>query len=298
MPVKIPTPTKQLALQKLRDGLSPKEVADLTGVSVTSLKSWRAKMGIGAGNSGQIPPVTPAAKDTEEKTTLDFEESPSPVEKKTIVDSAFSSLKGMLGISDEKKPSPIITAKLDAKRQAFVDAATPTLSLAAIALATYMWGRIGPEYGALAPDEKVSQRIVEPLLRVYARHASFLTDINPDIADIGASMFALVGYVHVSMGMYQHIKKEVEDNEQESNNPRNHTNPTRHESGTSNPDDRPTPIQRRRRTDDSVNGGDGGYTNDVNSTHLPEKEWRQYQALSRLSQLDFEHRARRSNRVG
>jgi len=314
MPTKINNATKQLALQKLRDGLSPKEVSDLTGVSPRTLQTWKQRhiegKGVPARKPVQMPGVKPiqvadgvGGLDEREKTTLDFEESPTPVEKKGIVDNALNSLKGMLGMdpTKEAKAPPIVSAKLNAKQQQFVDAAAPTLALAAMAIATWMWGRIGPEYSVLAPDEKVAERIVTPLLRVYARHSNFLTDINPDVADIGASMFALVGYVHVSLGLYQQIKREKEDYEQgyapENNVSGIHRSAApQSEDGTRNQSRGYADVRRKRGVNGEEHGRDGGTTGSVDLSHLTDKQAREHEALSRLAQLDFEHRARRSGR--
>ena len=303
--------TKQLALQKLRDGLSNKEVADLTGLSPRSIGRLKASLnGKSAVPSGGAQPgkaAPPAQEDkpqtgNEEKTTIDFEDSPAPVEKKNVVDSALSSLKGMLGIADkkdEKAAQPVFSAKLDARRQQFVDSAAPTLSLAFMALASWMWGRIGPEYSVLAPDEKVAERIVTPLLRIYARHANFMTDVNPDVADVGASMFALVGYVHVSLKLYQEIKaqKEADDEGGQTGAGRGWRvyGPDATEGRAGDQGDRYADVQRASGGNGSINGNNGGYPGGVNLPHLTDKEQRQFEALSRLSQLDYQHRARRSS---
>lgn len=310
MPVKVPKATKDLAYQKLRDGLSNKEVADLTGLSMRSIGRMKSllseKMAMPARSAPSVndPQITPEST-PHTGATLDFEESPAPVEKKSAVDSAMASLKGMLGIKDEKsaKSPPIVSAKLDAKKQAFVDAASPTLSLALMSLATWLWGKIGPEYSHLAPDEKVAQRIVEPLLRVYARHADFLTDINPDVADIGASLFALVGYVHVSLGLYQQIKQEKLDYEQGYSQDENISGIRRRAAATESEDRAGNasrgyaPIQRPSYGNIGANGGNARTANTVNQPNLTDKEARQHAALSRLSELDYLSRSRRSGKV-
>jgi len=310
MPVKISTKTKQLAFEKLRDGLTSKEIADLTGVSTRTIDRWKSqaagKTVLQARNAQTETSVqddnSTTSQDGVDKTTLDFIDSPEPVEKKPFVDEAVKSLKGMLGIADKKddaKTQPVLSAKLDAKRQQFVDSATPTLSLAFIALAGFLWDRIGPEYGQLAPGEKVAERIVQPLLRVYARHANFLTDINPDVADIGASMFALVGYVHVSMQLYAHIKKEKEDYE-ESNGITNvgrYRQFTGNENTGSDPGNRHAAFHRSSGVNDSVDGTNARHTPGVNGSHLTDKEQKQFEALSRLSELDYQNRLRRSGRA-
>jgi Homeodomain-like domain len=317
MGTKIATPTKRLALEKLRDGLSNKEIVDLTGVSLRTIQTWRQQStrttGLPARGPAQTSPIVPTPLHAEEshaeqeRTTLDFEESPAPPEQKNIVDSALSSLKGMLGISEgdkpKKAPTPL-SGKLDSKKQAFVDAAAPTVALALIAVAAWMWGHQGADYALLAPDEEVASRIVTPLLRVYARHASFLTDISPDMADVGASLLALVGYVHVSLGLYQQIKQQEQnyeyDQEQEGRDDagrRRAYRVAKSESGARN--------AGRGYAAVSGNGGAGaahnvrydGGAGGVNRLNLSEKEAREHAALSRLSELDYQHRARRSGRA-
>lgn len=310
MAIKVAKATKEMAYQKLSAGLSNKEVAELTGLSLRSIGRMKSilegRSAVPARNARIVQEEQTSANDEPHTgTTLDFEESPAPVEKKSAVDSAMASLKGMLGIKDEKaaKSPPIVSAKLDAKKQAFVDAASPTLALGLMSLATWMWGRIGPEYSQLAPDEKVAQRIVEPLLRVYARHADFLTDINPDVADIGASLFALVGYVHVSLGLYQQIKQEKLDYEQGYSQDENISG-IRRRTATTESEDRVgnasrgyAPVQRAGYGNAGTNGGNARTANAVNQPNLTDKEARQHAALSRLSELDYLSRSRRSGKV-
>src|SRR5437879_4217354 len=101
MPTKINTATKQLALQKLRDGLAPREVAELTGISTRTIERWRGKVGgktalpsrTAATSRTTQAPTPDGTQNDEEKTTLDFEDSPEPIEKKSVVDTALSSLK-------------------------------------------------------------------------------------------------------------------------------------------------------------------------------------------------------------
>lgn len=309
MPTKVSAATKRTALEKLREGLTEKEVAKLTSVSLRTVTRWHSEINKQSSSKPSsttaLPKVAPLANPVDEhKTTLlDFEEAPVVVEKKGVVDSALNSLKGMLGIADKKEaktPQPVFTAKLDAKRQQFVDSFSPTLSLAFMGVASYLWGRIDADYSGLAPDEDVAAKIVTPLLRIYARHANFMTDINPDMADAGASIFALVAYVHVSLKMYQIIKKEKEEadeNRDELGSRRGFRPGDVDQKGTGNASDRPAPVRGRSRGDDNSNGTDGGYPSSLDSLNLPPKEAAQYQALSRLSELDYLSRARRSGRA-
>lgn len=275
---------------------------NLTGLSQSTAGRVKQSYSHGklSGTTTTTKPVTsseiPLVSDEDDgPATLDFEESPIATNAKNPVDAAWGSLKSMLGIKTEGAPKakPMISAKLDARKQQFVDAATPTLSLALIALATYLWSRIDPIYGELAPDEAVAQRIVEPLCRVYARHASFLTDINPDLADVGASIFALVGYVHVSMKMYTVIKQEREQDDQ-GNRDRSRFES---ENGSRDQSSGQSAVRRDYRQDAEAPGRNGGTVGDLSLAHLTDKEQRQHAALSRLAELDYQHRARRAGRA-
>ncbi len=289
--------TKAQALDLLGQGGDPEEVAIQTGVSKALLQRWKNQ----PNNAGTTPQNSNGTGS--QATALDFEESPAPIVERGPVESALSSLKGMLGIPEKgKRPTPLpLSGKLNAKQQRFVDAAAPTVALATIALASWIWTQIGPEYTELAPDEAVARRITEPLLRVYARHQSFLVDVNPDMADILTSTAALVGYAHVSLRMYAHIKSEKEFYEQEGHYPGNgnghtRTGPREPESRPGHASDRYADVRRGGGQDADTAGGNGGTPPDIDSLNLSDKEARQHAALSRLSQLDFEHRARRSGR--
>jgi hypothetical protein len=308
MPIKVAKATKDLAYQKLRDGLSNKEVAELTGLSMRSIGRMKSvldgKSAMPARNARIAQEVGATAGDEPHTgtTILDFEESPAPVEKKSVVDSALDSLKSMLGITDkpaEKKNAAPVAAKLDAKRQQFVDAVAPTAALAAMGIAAWMWSRIDNDLKFLAPDEATAQRIMEPLLRVYARHANFLADINPDVADIGASLLALGGYVRVSLALYREIKeRDYEDFEEETGFRRGRfatAASTQPEDGAGDESSGSTPVRRQYRQSNKSSGGTSGNGRGVDRVALSDKEAAQYAALSRLSMLDYQHRARRAN---
>lgn len=307
MPTKVSNATKRAALEKLREGLTTKETAKLTGVSLRTVDRWKAALGQSSAKPSSTPitpkPVENVAPVDEHKTTLlDFEDAPAPIEKKSVVSEALTSLKGMLGIADKKEAkttAPVFTAKLDAKRQQFVDSFSPTLSLAFMGIASYLWGRIDADYSGLAPDDEVASKIVTPWLRIYARHADFLADINPDHVDAGASLFALFAYVNVSLKMYGIIKKEKEENEQnqdELGSRRDYRRSDVDQKGPGNASDRPVDVRGRSRGDGQEHGGHDGDRGSINSLNLAPKEQAQYQALSRLSELDYLSRARRSGR--
>jgi hypothetical protein len=313
MPTKISNITKRQALEKLREGMSEKDVAKMYAVSIRSLTRWQ---GLAQQSSTvRTRKATPAKAPTEATpdgiappeetaTPLDFQESPVPIDdkKKSIVDQGMDTIKGMLGIKDvkgEKKTAPPLTAKLDPKRQAFVDNVTPTIALGFIIMAGAWWQRIGPEYKSLTPDEDTATRIVAPLVRIYARHATFLTEINPDWADAGASLFAFVAYVYTSLGLYQKIKEEKEaaDEQQATYGYREYRNGASAENGAYHSGGGYADVSGASQNDARGSGENGRTSQTIGRAHLAPKEQRQFEALSRLAELDYASRARRSGFV-
>ncbi|SRR6266700_7816385 len=297
-------------LLKQRPLLTTRDIQNLTGLSQSSAHRIKASLSQdnlkGSKTVGIQVPSDPDQKNSEpesdSKTTLEFEASPDPVGQKSTVASAFSSLKGILGIKEGKeapRPQTSTPVKLTEKQQRFVDATSPTIALGFMTVATAIWSKIGPEYSNLGPDEEVALRIVTPLLRIYARHNTFLVDVNPDVADIGTSLFALVGYVNVSMNLYAQIKKDKEEEYEQSGHYQNGyyrpRNATTTENGANRAGGRYTDVRERDRQDDRSNGANVRSGEDIDSSDFT-KEERQHAALLRLSQMDFEHRARRSGR--
>lgn len=294
---------KAQAIQLLKEKphLSIKDLENLTGLSHASAQRIK-KNSVLTEHKHTVPQGDMHESPDSSATSLNFQDSPEPVEKKSLVDQGLDSIKGILGIRDEKgeRPSPPpMSGKLDPKRQAFVDNITPTISLAFMLMASWAWGRIGQEYSRLAPDEKVAARIVEPLVRIYARHANFLTDVNPDVADAGASLFALVGYVYASLGMYQQIREEQAAYEQNSTTPTRYreyrTNGHRPESGIDDQGSRQPDIQGTDQGDVGGNSGHGRAQVSVDRANLTPTQQRQYEALSALAEQDYQSRLRRSS---
>jgi hypothetical protein len=296
---------KALALKLLQDkpGLSIRDLQNLSGLSYSSAQRVRANATQGVSKE-PVPQVEPLQKPETPTSSLDFQESPVPIDdkKKSIVDQGLDSIKGMLGIKDvkgEKKAAPPLTAKLDPKRQAFVDNVTPTIALGFIIMAGAWWQRIGPEYKALTPDEEAATRIVAPLVRIYARHATFLTEINPDWADAGASLFAFVAYVYTSLGLYQKIKEEKEAaNEQQGTyGYREYRNGASAENGAYHASSGYADVSGAGENNVGGSSENGRAPQGVSRAHLAPKEQRQFEALSRLSELDYASRTRRSGYI-
>jgi len=318
---------KEEALVLVHGGATHIEAAHTLGVDPKTVKNWIAKASLAsdasdAGAPSREAPDTPTIETREESTdgVLDFEPSPAPIVEQSIVERGMASLKKMLGIADTPKtqatpPQTPLSGKLNAKQQNFVDATTPTLALLFMTLATWLWGRIGSEYVALAPSDAVASQIVKPILRIWARHQTFLVEINPDMADVGASLLALVAYVHVSLRAYQEIKEDIEyghsDTYTDERNglpytrayrgggqpATNGANAPQQQSSTGDTGDRPAHVPGRGRGNAHPAHGNAGHAAPLGGNDITDAEQRQHQALLRLSEMDYLHRARRSGRL-
>ena len=125
------------------------EVKKITGLPATTLSRVKKNLIHSTGKTTETTEkaqgVTEPTAETHGSTPLDFQDSPEPVEKKSIVDQGIDSLWKLLGLKgDSERKSVILPAKLDSKRQAFVDSVTPTVSLAFTLTAAWAWTRIGP----------------------------------------------------------------------------------------------------------------------------------------------------------
>lgn len=319
MPSKIAPQVKQLALEKLRKGMNAREVAELTGVSRRTIERWQSAPAKTTtlparnarqttpstttpttGSAAPVPPTPGNDANSQEGAVLDFQDSPAPVgEKKSLIDAGMDKLRGILGIGpakqeDEQPKVPAVA--LTPQQQKFVANWSPILSLGLIVIAGWAWSRIGPEYRGLAPDDKTALRIIEPLMRIYARHAPMLPEANPDVADAGAALFALWGYLQVSLSLYQQIKQEQEEANAIDGSNHNHNGHRayRSQDGAGNTGGGQSAVFGASNGHVEAPGLHDGYEQPIGSGTLTAKEQSQHAALSRLAELDYLSRARRS----
>jgi hypothetical protein len=288
-------------LLSLNPNLTPQELYEATGVSETSARRIKKAF---ARN------VTISKNETEDLTDdnalpVDFQESPQPVgdepTHESIVAHGKKLLRGMLGMRDETEEKKSVTpqpvqAKLTKQQQTFVNNFSPIVSYGFIIISAWCWSKAaGPEYVILQPSDDIAQKITEPLVRIFARHNSFVQSMSPDQIDVGQCIFALFAYVHSSWSMYQQMKAEKQ--KEEEIEPRYQDGyggvaPTEERlNGTSN---RRYDVQQN--APNVAKYGDDGRNGNVEYSNLTPKQEAERQALSRLSQLDFESRARRSGR--
>lgn len=297
-----------LQLKRDRPQLSLRELANLTGLSHSTVERALKKLSQDERKDTSLQAdvhtssdVSTPSQGQEESPSigLSFQDSPAPLERKGIVDSAFDSLKGLLGISDKEQqkaaaPAPL-SGKLNEKQQSFVNNFAPTASLIAILIAENIWSRIGPDYKFLAPDEETASRIVTPLLRIYARHMQVGIEISPDAADLGAAVAALFGYIYASLKLYEHVKQEKLANEDNTGHRAGHA--ATREDRTHGEGDRRANFSRSNQRDVSTADGINGHAGPISPGNLTAKEAAQFEALSQLRQRDLESRLRRSGRA-
>lgn len=161
------------------------------------------------------------------------------------------------------------------------------------------WSIFGIEYQIVAPTVEHSQKMIEPVLRIAARHTPVVGNISPDVDDIIEAATAISDYALYAMAMMQQIR------EDKLANGGHYTGTYRYTTGS---------------TSASQNGfgGEPARSNDFRgyppasnesdeasrateypdpSEHLTEYERQNRDALRQLSIRDFQARARKSGRV-
>ncbi len=200
---------------------------------------------------------------------------------------------GALGLSKQSAtPGKKVPVNLNKKQQEFCDNVTPIGSSVLIASLAWAWGRLGDPYRACAPDEAVATRIVEPLIRIYARQAKFIESLDPNTADWLASLSATVGYGLTSLTMFDMITAQLREQEEMQNGRGFARAYESANSGTNGrrPDTEPSHDAAREQV---VSGPPA-----VNLDHLSERERSSYEALSKLRDRDIAARQRRSGQYG
>ena len=166
----------------------------------------------------------------------------------------------------------------------------------------------GAEYGCLAPNADELFRIIEPLLRIYARHSKVIQNISPDAADVTESLTALGAYMEVSIMLFRQIQQEKKQygaaniyqrpgtgsdvaDELTGSGQANYE-----ETPVSNETPRPDNIRRYPRPD-NVSSQNGAITNAESGRDLTADQQFQRDRLLELTNKDVEHRLRRSGRL-
>lgn len=262
-------------------------------------------------NESQQPGMGDFEEEEEEGLLFDVEAAPDGLIDPPTDEGTLSKVFRKLGLkgnstSANDEPAPraaSVTAKLNKHQQSLYDSFAPLAIQAFILVSGWTWGRLGEDYQALAPDEQTATRIIAPLMRVYARTSKIGTALNPNHADLAASMAALVGYVWTSYGLYKQIKaekaEEYDDGYQPvSTAPSNIRSFDERESGHSSADARRGAPGATGTDGRAASRGNGYHESNLDLSKLSPDEQYAYEKLSRLRQLDYASRARRSGFAG
>jgi hypothetical protein len=224
-----------------------------------------------------------------------------PQEEEGALAKVFKKL-GLKGADrEEKEYKATPSAKLTKAQQSLYDSFAPLAIQAFIVVVGWSWGLMGEEYKVLAPDEEVAEKIVAPLMRIYARSSKIGTTLNPNHIDAAASMAAMIGYAWTSISLYQQIKQEKAANEQPGINgyPNGYTElraspPATDESGYGNANTGRDVTRANSRRNGANAQSNGHQQPDFDPRNLTESERRAYEKLSVLRERDYQSRARRS----
>lgn len=85
-----------------------------------------------------------------------------------------------------------------------------SLMAARIFTSVCMWGWsiFGIEYQIVAPTVDHSQRMIEPILRITARHSKFIGNVSPDVDDLIEAGTAMSDYALYAISMMQQIRED------------------------------------------------------------------------------------------
>lgn len=255
--------------------------------------------------AGKINAPVQTAPAEDESALFDVEDAPEdvfPQEEDGALAKVFKKL-GLKGDTSEKEYKPVPSAKLTKAQQSLYDSFAPLAIQAFIVCAGWAWSLMGPEYKVLAPSEEIAEKIVAPLMRIYARESKITSSLNPNHMDAAASLAALVGYAWTSVMLYSEIKQEKANSEPTSitdyasrNNGYTELRPSpldTSENGHSNPDPGRN-VTRSHSWRNGSNAKSDGTASNFDVRNLTESERRQYEALSVLRERDHASRARRS----
>ncbi len=264
-----------------------------------------------ARKAGKLPPITkkpviapvPTPMKEDEGALFDVEQAPEGIlDSSSALDKVFKKL-GLKG-TDEKKEEAYKApqAKLTKAQQSLYDSFAPLAIQAFIVCAGWSWSLLDKDFGeVLAPSEEVAEKIIAPLMRIYARTSKIGTSLNPNGVDAAASLAALIGYVWSSYSAYKLMKQEKAANEQGFAN--NYTELRARpldasESGYGGENNGRHAHRAATGVRGAATQSDGPGQGSVDLSNLSDSERRAYEKLSVLRERDFASRARRSGLGG
>lgn len=211
---------------------------------------------------------------------------------------------------EQKQTVEGIYKKLGVKAKEFIDSEpqeiTPqinenikrgSLMAARIFSAISMWGFsvFGVEYGQAAPTVDHSYRMIEPLLRITARHTPIVGKISPDVEDAIESATAMSDYALYAMNIMSQIRED-----KLANNGRytgTAYRPTTGETGFNGNGSRSNDIRGFTTHSNEPHEATRGEQHTDTQEHLTNEQQFNRDMLHQLSIRDFETRAKRSGRL-
>src|SRR5258708_32758423 len=195
--------------------MTPQEIMNVYGATMRQARRWKENGKIPTNrqpkNTAPPPPDKSALFDTvpyqymaDEKEVpqgelFTVEQAPPDIfpEEKPL-DKVFKALG--LNAKKEEKKDRVYDPKLTKPQQSIFDSFSPIAVALFIFSATWVWTRIDDVDGALlAPDKDIAEKIIHPLVRIYARHSKIAASRDPDTVDASASVAALHGYAWTSL---------------------------------------------------------------------------------------------------
>jgi hypothetical protein len=173
-----------------------------------------------------------------------------------------------------------------------------SIMAARIFSAVMMWGFsvFGWEYGQVAPTVDHSQRMLEPIFRIIARHSEFVGTISPDADDVVECATAMSDYALYAMAMMQHIREDKAANNGRYTGTSNHRvneGQTRYNSNAPRSNDLRGPTSASQEPTQNARIREHPYSEE----HLTTDQQYNRDMLRQLSIRDFETRSRRQGRI-
>lgn len=165
-------------------------------------------------------------------------------------------------------------------------------------IAMWGWSIFGVEYQIVAPTVQHSQKMIEPIFRIVARHTPVVGNISPDVDDIIEATTAISDYALYAMAMMQQIREDkLEHNGRYTGT---FTSTDRFNTGEIRPSSNGSRSNDIRgfttpSNEPTENSRDAEHTHPED--HLTDNERFNRDALSLLRARDFQARARKSGRV-
>jgi len=218
---------------------------------------------------------------------------PTEEEKKSTLEKMYA----RLGVEAKK----ILTEEVEELSPETLGRVNKTSLMAArifSSICMWGWSIFGIEYQIVAPTVEQSQKMIEPILRITARHAPIVGNISPDVDDVIEAGTAISDYALYAMAMMQQIREDkLANGGRYTGTFRSANGITTSENGLNGNSTRSNDY-RGFTTVGNEPTQDTRYEQHTNpEDHLTENERYNRDMLSQLRARDMQSRARKSGRI-